>query len=176
MNSPHTKLEERAVDLRRAFDRSFAEPVRRLDVHTENLLAIRLGDDPYALRLSEITGLFADKRVSAMPSGVRALLGIAGFRGAILPVYDLRILLGYAPSSVARWLVVAAKRPVAFAFDALDGHLRLARDAIATDAQAHHEHVGEIACLPEPRPIVRLASVLEAVERSTRDIHTKKEH
>ena len=55
-----------ADELRRAFDRSFAEaPGGAPEADAlESLLAIRVGGDPYALRLSEIAGLFADCRRS----------------------------------------------------------------------------------------------------------------
>src|SRR4051812_7736160 len=91
-------IEHSAQGLKRAFDGSFAAAPQRRDADTEDFLAIRLGCDPYALRLREIGGLFADRRISALPSGIVELLGIAGFRGTILPVYDLRMLLGYPGS------------------------------------------------------------------------------
>ena len=57
------RMHERADELRRAFDRSFA--VAPIDEQTtaaaENLLAIRVGPHPYVLRLAEVSGLFADK-------------------------------------------------------------------------------------------------------------------
>ncbi len=162
--------------LRRAFDRSFAEAPRRLDAPTEDFLAIRLGGNPHALRLSELKGLFGDKRIVPVPSGLRELMGLAGFRGTILPVYDLGILLGDAPSVAARWLVVTSAKPVAFAFEWFEGLLRLDREAIATTEATRHAHVLEVARTPEARPIVRFASVLEAIERRSLEAQAKKEH
>jgi len=159
--------------LRQAFDRSFAEAPRGAVNDSEALLAIRLGADPYALRLSEITGVYADKCVSPLPSAVRELLGVAAFRGVILPVYDLRSLLGYAAAPAQRWMMVAAKRPVAFAFDAVDGHERVARGAIATAAEGHNEHVRDVVRGRHFRPIIWLTSVLAAVERRAQPVHTR---
>jgi len=34
---------------------------------------------------------------------VPELLGIMGFRGAMVPVYDLRALCGYAAGAAPRW-------------------------------------------------------------------------
>jgi purine-binding chemotaxis protein CheW len=121
----------------------------------------------YALRLAEIAGLFPDRKIIPLPGGPPALLGIAGFRGAILPVYDLPALLGLSLEPAPRWLAMAAGAPVAFAFTALDGLLRVGRDAIVV------AHVAD--ALPRPhvqlflraseqvRPIVDLASLLDAV-------------
>jgi len=175
MSAADIPLGRQASQLRRAFDRSFADPPRETAADMEDFLAIRIAAAPFALPLREVTGLFADKHISPVPSGVRELLGIAGFRGTIVPIYDLGALLGYAPSSAPRWLAIAAKAPVALAFDALDGHLRLSRDAIATDAQARQRHVRESACAPQPRPIIRLASVLDAIERRARGLATTAE-
>ena len=53
------------------------------------------GAQAYAIRLSEIAGLHADKKITRVPGSHAALRGIAGFRGAMLPVYDLHVLLGH---------------------------------------------------------------------------------
>src|SRR5215218_10100104 len=84
----------RAAELREAFDRSFAQLATSEADVVESLLGIRIGTDPYGLRLGELSGLFADKKITRLPSPVSELLGIAGFRGAVLPVYDLGMLLG----------------------------------------------------------------------------------
>ena len=91
--SPDT-VAGRLRDLRADFDRSFTEPARRYDIEHVELLAVRAGGRPYALRLSQTSGLFPDRQVTALPGPVAALLGIAGFGGAIVPVYDLAALLG----------------------------------------------------------------------------------
>src|SRR5258707_13955236 len=54
----------RAAEFRLAFDRAFAEPLRIDTAVKDDLLAIRVGGQACAIRLSEITGLFADKKVT----------------------------------------------------------------------------------------------------------------
>ena len=120
----------RAADMRLAFDRGFADPVCHETTAAESLLAIRVGAQPCAIRLSEITGLFAEKRITRVPGSGAALLGIAGFRGAIVPVYGLQSLLGLFGGKAARWLVIAAAAPVALALEAFDGRFRVSSAAI----------------------------------------------
>lgn len=159
---------DRVVRLRDAFDRSFAEARPPDPPAAENLLAIRIGLEPYALRLSEIAGLFADRKIIPLPGGAPALLGIAGFRGAIVPVYDLPELLGHRVDETIRWLAMAAGEPVAFAFAVLEGHLRVPLDAIVPHEAGDHprRHVQDFARTPElVRPIVHLPSVVDAVRR-----------
>jgi purine-binding chemotaxis protein CheW len=168
MNEEPARLADRATTMRQAFDQSFAE-ARSPDLKAgEDLLAIRVGPEPYALRLSEIGGLFADRKIVQIPGGTPALLGIAGFRGAIVPVYDLDQLLGHRPVRAWRWLAMAAGTRVAFAIDTLDGLLHVAPGAIVrqqADRQPR-QHVREFACTAElVRPIVYLRSILDAVRQ-----------
>jgi chemotaxis signal transduction protein len=145
MNAPAGNLAERAAELRAAFDRGFAMP-SRADVSVKHdLIAVRVGTEPFAIRLAEITGLFADRKITHVPGSAAALIGIAGFRGTLVPVYSLRTLLGHSGPQAARddsrritarWLVVAAVAPLAFAFDAFEGHLRASADAILPQQQA----------------------------------------
>jgi purine-binding chemotaxis protein CheW len=159
-----------AARLRRDFDRAFAEPPRVRRGPSLDLLAIRLRGEPYALHLAGIAGLFADKPVTRLPTGVPEFLGIAGFRGNVVPVCDLRALLGYAGDDAARWLVVLAARPVALAFDGFDGYLRLPRESIAQSTAPSQTHVSELARETGGalRSLVDLDSVLAAIRRRAR--------
>jgi chemotaxis signal transduction protein len=164
--SPATTMAEKAFELRRAFDRSFAEAPHRDMTVRHDFLAVRIGADPYAIRLREIAGLFADKKITPVPGRSRTLLGIAGFRGDILPVHDLRVLFGGENAATPRWLVVAARLPLALAFDAFDGHLRLSGDAITPrdDSKGSRAYVRELARAPDyARSIVDIPAVLDAI-------------
>jgi chemotaxis signal transduction protein len=159
-------LATRAADLRLAFDRSFAEPPRAKTEAPVDLLAIYLGAQAFALRLSEITGLFAGKAITRVPGGAAALLGIASFRGTILPVYDLQNLLGRGVAAKPRWLAVAAAAPAAFAFETFAGQLRAAPDSILR-AQIHGEErscTRDVAQLDgRAYPLIHLPAVLDAI-------------
>jgi purine-binding chemotaxis protein CheW len=172
-------LAQRAAELRRNFDRSFAEPPRDRLAAPLDLLTIRLDGKPYALRLAAVTGMFRGKKLTPLPQAAPEFLGIAGFRGSIVPVYDLRVLLGYAGGEAPRWLVVAGSRPLGLAFDGFDGHLRLPQEDIAQQERNDTErpHVRELARVAGlPRPIVDLASVLATIgERARRGDPTQRQ-
>lgn len=128
-------VEVRIERLRGEFDRSFTEPARSHAVDHVELLAVRAGGRPYALRLSQTAGLHPDRPVTPLPGPLPALLGLAGFAGTVVPVYDLASLLGHPGAGHPRWLVVAAGSPaLALAFHELDGHVRVAADAIVAEA------------------------------------------
>ncbi|MFI5891645.1 chemotaxis protein CheW [Actinoplanes sp. NPDC051513] len=128
----------RIASLRQEFDRSFAEPVRRHDEEHVELLAIRAGGRPYALRLAQTQGLYPDRPVTPLPGPLPALMGLAGFAGTVVPVYDVAALLGHPVADRPRWLVLAlGTPPLGLAFHELDGHVRVAAAAIvAEDAAA----------------------------------------
>jgi purine-binding chemotaxis protein CheW len=169
MNTDPLDLAGRAEALRHAFDRSFATAHAVATQARDDLLAIRLGDDRYAIRVDGIGGLFADRQVTPLPGPLSELLGIAGLRGALIPVYDLRLLLGYPGGGTPRWLVLAtAGAPLGLAFDHLEGHLHLPRSAITVAARpdAAARHVREVAQTADgARPIVNLPSLLAAITR-----------
>jgi chemotaxis signal transduction protein len=157
---------KRAAELRLAFDSSFANPPCVARSSTQDLLAIRVGAQKFALRLAEISGLFVDKKITFVPGGSEYLLGIAGFRGVIAPVYDLRRIFGYPGGQAPRWLVIAATASVGFAFDAFDGQLRISPEAIAPRQRSDkHDltggvvHAGDVV-----RPIIELSRVLDMLQ------------
>lgn len=159
------QFSKRAAQLRHDFDRSFANPPLAGGETGQDLLAIRLGTRRFAIRLSEIAGLYADKKITPVPGTAAGMLGIAGFRGSILPVYDLQRLLDLSSGSALRWLVVAAGAPVAFSFEALEERLRVSPGAIKCErAQAESSFAKEFVQTDGVlRPLVQLSSVLEAV-------------
>lgn len=163
---------ERSSELRQEFDRSFAGAPDARTIELDDLLDIRVALDPYAIHLDQVTGVFADKPVTPLPGSFPELLGIAGFRGAMVPVYDLRTLLGYPRGGSQRWLILTAgETRIALAFDQFEGHSRVARTAIAEDlgGETQRHHVREVVRTADfIRPIVHLPSILEAIRKRAR--------
>lgn len=175
-----------AAQLRHDFDQSFAQaPQEAAQAQgSEDYLAIRLGADAHALRLAEIAALAPLAALTRVPGPCPELLGLIGSRGRLVPVYDLRALLGYAAPALPRsatggppgtpglprWQVVLAAQPVALAFDSFEGHLRLPRQAATAGSGPTHRHVHEVlhAGPAGVRPIVSLASVLEVIRVAAR--------
>lgn len=157
---------QRAKELRRSFDESFAVAHRReTDVH-EDFIAIRLGENPYAIRLREVSGLFDRKVITPLPGSVSGLLGVASFRGTIVPVFDLRALLGHSRGLPPRWVVLLpARSPVSLAFDQFEGHLRLPRNPSGDkERQAGRDYVqGVVSVAGVSRPVLHVQSILDEI-------------
>lgn len=158
-------LSERAAALRQIFDQAFAQAPGGAAAATEAFLAVGIGGDNYALRLSEVTELYVDKTVVPLPSHSPDLLGIASFRGALIPIYDLRLLLGYTAAAWPRWLVlVGSDMPIGLAFDHLDGYLNLPSEAIAPAAESTRRYLAEsLSAAGTVRPVIDVASIVTAI-------------
>lgn len=168
-----------STKLRDEFDRAFAAP-RMKPESLESFLILRIEGDRYAVSLRDVATVHADRRVVALPSPRAALLGLASFRGTLTPVYDLRRLLGHPAQSdpnehsQQRWLLVLRTREaVGVSFDALEAHVRVAADRVASlgDERLHERtaksaaHVRGTLRLDDGAlvPLIDMGSVLAAI-------------
>jgi chemotaxis signal transduction protein len=124
----------RAAELRRTFDLSFASPPPPPQ-EVEDLLTLRIAGDAYAIRLRDIAGIVTDRKIIPVPAATLDLLGLAGIRGGIFPVFGLASLLGHDRTGDSpRWMILCGTdEPVALAFAEFDGYLRLPRSSIHAD-------------------------------------------
>ncbi|HEX7663716.1 MAG TPA: chemotaxis protein CheW [Polyangiaceae bacterium] len=156
-----------AEELKAEFDGAFARAIDAEDARrrTEDFLAITVDEDRYVLRISEIAGLYVDRKIVPLIRERRALLGLASFRNVLAPVYDLRVLLGHSPHAPPRWFVlVRAAEPVALAFDGLEAQIRVDVANVTADVAATDRFVaGAVAFEGKTRPLVAMTSVLAAL-------------
>lgn len=164
MSSTGSVLSEGARALAEAFDRSFAVARPAAPPTPRDYLMIRVGGDPHAIALLDLAELVPLPRLTALPESPSECLGLAGVRGAAVPVYDLRILLGYAAGGeAAPWLAILASARVAFAFDAVEGFLRL-RDEAEGDAATAQRHVRHVLRSTDAAlPVLDTDSLLAAI-------------
>jgi chemotaxis signal transduction protein len=157
---------QRVAELRREFDRSFAIPPPSEVSAKQDLLAIRLGEQHFALRLFDVASLFVERKITPVPGAGVFLLGIAGFRGAIAPVYDLQRLLGFPAGRASRWLVIAATASVGFAFAAFEGQLRVPAAAITPQQRDDTQSLTTSVVQADGvlRPIIEISRALKAIQ------------
>jgi purine-binding chemotaxis protein CheW len=133
-------ISHRVADLRRAFDETFAAAPERRGEQTEDLLAFTIARDSYALRIDQLTGLLSTRKIVPLPSRTPGLIGLAGVRGSVVPVYSLARILGYEVSDPStRWLALSGHpESVALAFDELEGFLRVERSRVGEVPRGSH--------------------------------------
>lgn len=172
-----TNLEASCTELRRAFDDGFREPLHDATgtVHRD-LLAIRVANVAYALRLRDVLGLHGAAKLTRVPSAVSEFLGLLGVRGLLVPVYDLALLLGYREPQALRWVaLVRAEHPLGVAFPALEGHFRVTASAPSLPPQTSSaKHVREAIRLGGVlHSIVDVSAVLGGLSPGSRENGTK---
>jgi purine-binding chemotaxis protein CheW len=165
MSSDIAMLSGRAEALRQAFDRAFAQAPAAADEAGEGMLALRAGGEAFAVPLAEVHGLFADRRLVALPGPLPAFRGIACLRSGIVAVYGLADFFGH-PSSAApmRWMLLTGgrDRPFALAFEHFDGYARAAAGVIAVSARDGHIR-GSALIAGARRAILSLSSIAAAI-------------
>lgn len=172
MNEQSSNLMGSLDQLRHTFDETFAKAVDTAVPLMADVLLIRLGGQLHALRLSEVMHLHPVSGVTSVQSPVPELLGVEGFRGDVLPVYDLRLIMGTQSASAAQWCVVARHAPVALAFDGFERHLRCPADTLSVNADssvAMQRHLDGWLRTPQGTwPIVDVAAVLRWIQSAAR--------
>jgi len=157
--------------LRREFDGAFARAVRETADDSEDLLAVRVGGSPYALRVAELGGVSAGRRITPVPSSHAGLLGLVGIRGSLVPVFDLaRLLDEQQAGEVPRWIAWSqGDSPVGLAFATVEGHLRVPASALELGAAAERTLVEKLVRVEAGlRPVVSVGNVVKWLEGRAR--------
>ncbi len=160
------------------FDRTYALPSLSQEVNqSEDLLAIRLAGNAYAIKVSEISGLANNRKTIALPSTIPELLGVAGIRGELVPVYSLAALMqvNRGPDE-DRWLVLCGvEEPIGLAFTEFEGYLHVPLEDLyaASQENATRGHIKEVVRTPElVRSVLSIPLIVEMVRRRCGKDHT----
>ena len=157
-------MSERVQSLRDAFDQAFAEAPSTGMQRGQIALAIRIGDDAYALPLApHVSGVVKVPRIVPLPGGTAHQLGVAGVRGTLSIVFSLAELLGYARTAEPTWLAtLSGKASAALAFDGIEGQIDLAKHPLAPGTtMGGRRHVAGIIGTTPPRALIDILSILE---------------
>jgi len=175
MRQAERNLSRVAAELRTGFDAAFATAHAPEQPPELDLLQIRVADHDYALRLSQVLAVHADRKLVPVPGPRPELLGLFGVRGVVAPVYDLRLLLGYRAATPPRFVAqLRAPAPFAVAFELFERHLRVPEsDVTLGDSSADGAHPfapGSVKRTSGLLPLIDLLAIfLEVTSKSRRD-------
>ena len=169
MNAETNTADLRLAELRRAFDRSFATPPPSGAAEQQPLIVIRLAGETLVLRAGDITGITRRRRLVPLPSRTPELLGLAGIRGVLVPVFNLAAILAL-PFRAAEpgWFALAVREaPIALAFDEFEGQVEVERTCLYDDQTAPaRPHIRQLVRIgPLVRPVIEVPSILEAIRK-----------
>jgi purine-binding chemotaxis protein CheW len=110
------------------FTRELGEEVKRVPQRqrhdpSKNLVGFVVGDVEYAVAIAAVKEITNPLAVVALPHAPQPVVGVADFRGEVIPVVDLRTRFGLQSSPATRktkWIVVEVSgRLVALVVDAV---------------------------------------------------------
>jgi purine-binding chemotaxis protein CheW len=156
-----------AAAMRHEFDHAFTRP-QDAAPDDEVLIGVDVAGARHAIRLTDIAGVLADRTIVAIPSSSPDVVGIVGFRGDILPVFDLAALLGYPRAPRSRWLAVAKGGDAAFAFGHLISHLRVP-SASVVKANVDSNIAALVTVAGETWPVVSLGNVTASLAQRLKE-------
>ena len=161
-------LSERQEEMREAFDRSFERPGLADGGRADDYLMLRVGSDPFAVRVPEVAHVARATDLCRIPSRQPLFVGVTSFRGVSVPVFRLSGFLGYAaPDRPPTWILLADSRDlVGLAVDGIEGCARIRQEAGSIEDAAgssafvkHAVRAGGIL-----RPIVDLQALAASIK------------
>lgn len=114
---------------------------------SRRFLTFRLDGSLYALPSEHVLEVILVPAVARVPHSPTALLGVANLRGMVLPLVDLRALLGSRGASAAtatKAIVLDVGQQLALAVDSVDSLVAVAVDAIETRESELSAREGEL--------------------------------
>ena len=104
--------------------------------HAANFVVFDLAGGKFGFQLGDVGEIIRVPNLARMPLAPQSLIGLANLHGVVLPVVDLRRLLGLpgAPlDEAARVIVIARGAPVGYVVDRIDGLVALPAGRLEKD-------------------------------------------
>ncbi len=112
------------------------------------LLAFWVADEEYAVEITEIQEIIKLPIITDVPRAHPSVMGIISLRGTIVPVVDLRLLLGLERRVISRQSRILVLRadgdPVGLLVDQVTSVVRLESDAVEPPPRAMQRHASEM--------------------------------
>ena len=156
------------VEMRRAFDQAFAEPVGVTQNEKEDYIQIRVGSERFAVRSAEIASITRAPRVVPFPTRIKEMGGLASVSGKIVPVYELAAFLGLTPGGTpALLLLVPFETPIALGFEAFEAIARVPVEENETACPGKYIR-GIVRLGPALLPLIDIPGITSAIRQYTR--------
>lgn len=152
--------------MRREFDQFFVAPDPLAAAATDDFVAVRVGGQPFALRVSELAWVETRRKIVALPGSRSELLGLVSTRGKFVPVFSLELMLGLPATLGAKsWVAICAgEQQFGLAFEALEGYFRVPRADVLGARGANEDRKEQaVRVAGEVRPVVSVASIQVAI-------------
>lgn len=103
-------------------------------VEETEILAFKLANEEYAIRVSELQEVLRNQKITAVPRSPEYLKGITSIRGKILPILCLKKRLGLERENTGKEKIIVlsgSKEPIGVLVDAISGVFRFPSSELA---------------------------------------------
>ncbi len=115
---------------------------------TVELLAFWVSNEEYAVDIREIHEIMKVPELTEVPRAPAFLIGLISLRGTVVPILDLRLILGLSVTDVSRssrvLVLSAGGEPVGILFDRVTSVVRLEQGAISNRPKAMRLGAAEV--------------------------------
>jgi purine-binding chemotaxis protein CheW len=137
---------------------------------------VALGTETFAIDLRQVVEVFVPESITPVPGMPVVLVGVTNLRGTIIPLADVRAMLGVSVSVLPKYAVVVRhgiQRVGILVEDVPEIHTIPSDDLVATSVRTATENLplfsGFIKTDKKPSAILEMSRLLASIERTTDD-------
>lgn len=157
MTDDKNSLEQKLEELKSSFDCAFQEAILPPTGDFLHLLMVRVATATFALDVAELAGVVPAPKIVPIPAQAHGLLGLAGIKARLVPVYSLACLVGAKDVGAARWIALCGHDDrIGLAFTELERVHIVPRSAVRPVAAGAPPHAAALIA-SDPSPICLLA-------------------
>jgi chemotaxis signal transduction protein len=162
-------IRTRVENLRREFDDAFALPRAYTSSDQERFLFFEVGDEPYAVRITQLATMLTDAAITAVTQ-IPGLLGLVGLRGELVTLYSLQELFGQGRGSVpGRFVLISSEyRNVGFSVSSVNTYRSVPLTSVSAFADKNaRSYIKEILSFDnQTRHVIDFSALVSSLRSS----------
>jgi purine-binding chemotaxis protein CheW len=151
-------------------------PAQTQSTESLRVCLVALGGETFAIDLRQVVEVFVPESISPVPGMSAALVGVTNLRGTIIPLADVRAVLGVSVSVLPKYAVVVrhGTQRVGILVEDIPGIRTIPSDDLtATSVRTATENLslfsGCVKTDKKPSAILEMSRLLVSIERTAND-------
>ncbi|MDI3462419.1 MAG: hypothetical protein OJF50_001240 [Nitrospira sp.] len=151
-------------------------PAQRQSAESLRVCLVALGEQIFAIDLGQVAEVFVPESITPVPGMPAALVGVTNLRGAIIPLADVRAVLGVSASCLPKYTVVVrhwTQRVGILVENVPEIRTITSDDLVTTSVRTATESLplfsGFVKIDKKSSAILEMSRLLASIERTTND-------
>ena len=151
-------------------------PAQRQSTESLRVCLVALGTETFAIDLRQVVEVFVPESITPVPGMSAALVGVTNLRGTIIPLADVRAVLGVSASGLPKYAVVirhGTQRVGILVENVPEIRTIPSDDLVTTSVRTATESLplfsGFVKTGKKPSAILEMSRLLASIERTTND-------